>query len=343
MWHRHRHITSVGVLSLEVTGSVETRRAAQVDRRGQGTWSPRGLIYAQSTAPLPACSWPLSTECAGGPVPREALAGFRGRWRHLIPDLLARVVTILGREASDDLPVHVGVELCEGVLLHLEERHLASEAVLLLVPLAPVEVEAEDEDALLRPALDLVLLLLLHLVRGNHVVESPVLLDVLATHLLAVRREEALRIEEAGEPEAVGPVVFHPRIELFVAAEHVDPPEADVWHDELRHLLPALGHAREIERVEGVLELGCHDNGASDGKLEVCKHLAHESEHLLQAVNLLRKADVEGLAHAADGLDARRFLVHVVVRGELGLQVLDDLEHLLLAREPARAAPLLGL
>mmetsp|Transcript_17848 Transcript_17848/g.51960 ORF Transcript_17848/g.51960 Transcript_17848/m.51960 type:complete len:209 (-) Transcript_17848:394-1020(-) len=154
MWHRHRHITSVGVLSLEVTGSVETRRAAQVDRRGQGTWSPRGLIYAQSTAPLPACSWPLSTECAGGPVPREALAGFRGRWRHLIPDLLARVVTILGREASDDLPVHVGVELCEGVLLHLEERHLASEAVLLLVPAAlGREVEGAVFDELPIPVL----------------------------------------------------------------------------------------------------------------------------------------------------------------------------------------------
>mmetsp|Transcript_2703 Transcript_2703/g.7733 ORF Transcript_2703/g.7733 Transcript_2703/m.7733 type:complete len:215 (+) Transcript_2703:228-872(+) len=114
------------------------------------------------------------------------------------------------------------------------EEHLGvriDELALVFVPLAPIEEETVDINALLWAASHLVFLRFLYLIRRGDVIKGPVLLDVLATHLLAVRREEALRVEEAGKPEAVGPVVLHPAEELLVTPEDIHPPQSDVRHD----------------------------------------------------------------------------------------------------------------
>ena len=67
------------------------------------------------------------------------------------------------------------------------------------------------------------------------------------------------------------------------------------------------------------------------------------SADLLQPVDLLLEADVERLAHAAQCLDPHLDIVGLVVGRQLGLQVLDHLQHHLLARQPAAAAALLRL
>ena len=66
-------------------------------------------------------------------------------------------------------------------------------------------------------------------------------------------------------------------------------------------------------------------------------------QDLLQPVDLLLEADVERLAHAAQALDPRLDVVGLEVGRQLRLQVLDHLQHHLLARQPAAAAALLGL
>jgi len=171
---------------------------------------------------------------------------------------------------------------------------------LALVPLAAVEEEAVDVDALRRAVLHLVPLLLEHLVGRHDVIERPAIARVLAAHVLPVGGEEARRVEEAGQPEAERPAVLQPCRELLRAVEDVGEPHAHVGRREVGDLRPARRHARHEERVERLRELGRHDDGAGDGQLERGEVGAQLLEHLLQPVDLLLEANVERLAEAAE-------------------------------------------
>eukprot|EP00964_Phaeocystis_antarctica_P136255 scaffold100686_cov63-Phaeocystis_antarctica.AAC.1 len=230
-----------------------------------------------------------------------------------------------GQRREEDLRVRVG------------------QPVLGLLPLRAVEVEAVDVDALVGALLDLVALEPEHLGAVDDVVERPAVLAVPSADLLPVGRQEAGGVEEARQPEGRRPAVAQPLSELVGAVEDVEPPHAHVGREQHGDLGPHGGHARHEEGVESLAQLGRHDDGAGDGELELREHEAHRADDLLQPVDLLLEADVERLAHAAQALDARAHVVRLVVGRHLGLQVVDHLQHRLLAREAAAAAALLGL
>ena len=100
---------------------------------------------------------------------------------------------------------------------HLGDR--VGELVARLVPTAAVEEEAVNVHALVGPLAHLVLLHVDDLGHVDNVVERPALLGVLAAHLLTVGGQEALRVEEAGEPEDVGPPALEPAGELLGAVD----------------------------------------------------------------------------------------------------------------------------
>eukprot|EP00964_Phaeocystis_antarctica_P117989 scaffold81813_cov45-Phaeocystis_antarctica.AAC.1 len=174
-------------------------------------------------------------------------------------------------------------EVCRALCGAGSTAHLGvglGEAVLLLVPLRAVEVEAVDVDALVGALLDLVALLPEHLGGVDDVVERPAVPRVLAADLLPVGREEAGGVEEARQPEGAGPAAAQPRRELLGAREDVDEPHPHVGRHELRDLGPGRGHARHEEGVEGVGEVGRHDDRAGDGELEVRQHRPHHGDDL---------------------------------------------------------------
>mmetsp|Transcript_4252 Transcript_4252/g.11007 ORF Transcript_4252/g.11007 Transcript_4252/m.11007 type:complete len:278 (-) Transcript_4252:244-1077(-) len=223
----------------------------------------------------------------------------------------------------------------------LRVEHLrvgVDEALFPLVPFAPVEEEAVDVHALLGSSPQLVLVVFENLRVVDHVVERPVLLGVPPTHLLPIGCEEALRVEEAREPEGQRAVAVQPVGQLLVARKDVHPPQSNVGHHELRDLLPELGHPGHEERVEHLRKLGRHDDGACNRELEVDKHPTNDGDDLLQPVDLLREADVERAAHAAYRLDLLVHLVAHEVGRQLQLQVLRLLEDDLLAGEATAAA-----
>ena len=94
---------------------------------------------------------------------------------------------------------------------------------------------------------DVLLHHLRHLVVEDDEVEGPAL--VLARHLLPHRREEALRVEEAGHPEADGTALEHPRVVLLLALEQVGEPEAE--RRGLPRHLAADGGQRRVRNTEG--------------------------------------------------------------------------------------------
>mmetsp|Transcript_28427 Transcript_28427/g.73167 ORF Transcript_28427/g.73167 Transcript_28427/m.73167 type:complete len:201 (+) Transcript_28427:455-1057(+) len=179
-----------------------------------------------------------------------------------------------------------------------------------------------------------------HLGRVDHVVERPVLLGVLAAHLLPVGGQEALRVEEARQPEAVGPAVLEPARQLLGAQQDVAEPHAHRRRHKVGHLGPERRHAREEERVDRVRQVGAHHNRAGNRQLEVGERRAQHRDDLLQPVDLLPQADVERLL-PAERLDARLDVVAAVVRRQLRLERLDLAQHDVLARLARAAARVL--
>lgn len=57
--------------------------------------------------------------------------------------------------------------------------------------------------------------------------------------------------------------------------------------------LPLLGHTEIEHHVNGVDQVGSHDNGTLDGSDHVCHSLTHDVEHSLELLDLLTKEDIK--------------------------------------------------
>ena len=64
-----------------------------------------------------------------------------------------------------------------------------------------------------------------HFVVDDDAVEGPALVS--SGHLLPHGRDEALRVEEAGHPEAVGSTLKHPATELSVSLQQLSVPKTN--------------------------------------------------------------------------------------------------------------------
>ena len=109
----------------------------------------------------------------------------------------------------------------------ISEEHLGRrlrQAAETLVPAGAVQVQAVNVDALGRRRRDVLLHLGGDLVVEEDGVERPLLV---ARDLLLHGGEEALRVEEAREPEAVRLAVEQPRVKLSIAIDQVREPEAE--------------------------------------------------------------------------------------------------------------------
>ena len=153
------------------------------------------------------------------------------------------------------VPVVDGVDVNDGEVREEDLGRRFRQTGVLAVPASPVEVEPLDVDTFGwgRGAV-----LLCHsgdVVVHHDRVERPAL--VRPGHLLPHGRDEALGVEEAGHPEAVGPALEDPAAELGVSLQQLCVPEAD------RGRVP--GHLRGIKvyysaryRVRERLGATCH-------------------------------------------------------------------------------------
>lgn len=138
------------------------------------------------------------------------------------------------------------------------------------MPSCTLKIELADVDTLyvLVPTLsDLVLVFLFHSCRVNHIIERPRLLGLPTCHLLWIfvhsgnflfhRSQEALRIEEASEPESVRPICSQPLIQLFIPFDQIVEPFRESRNDPRnlcasRIVHPPIRHTSVKDSINGV-------------------------------------------------------------------------------------------
>ena len=124
------------------------------------------------------------------------------------------------------------------------------------IPPGPLHEQPVHVGTFPRGAGEVLAVLLGHVTLQAHLVQRPL---VLSRHGLHDGRQEGLRVEEPGQPDAGWHVeVAHPGFQVLDPEQQVGIPGSQSVQRRVRSLGPALWHAVEVERILEVFHIRCN-------------------------------------------------------------------------------------
>jgi len=184
--------------------------------------------------------------------------------------------------------------------------NLLLESLVCLVPLATFKEETVDEDTFgwwveslaFNAAVIATNDVLKDFCLVVDLIERPALTLLLSSDLLLHGSEETLRVEEASQPEALGSLLEEPAVELVVTIEETLEPGGQTGShpgdfDTSGIVLPLARHTEIADGVDGVNDLGCHDNLTVNGLDHIGHSAADNTENQLEALELLEQEGIE--------------------------------------------------
>mmetsp|Transcript_61073 Transcript_61073/g.142897 ORF Transcript_61073/g.142897 Transcript_61073/m.142897 type:complete len:326 (-) Transcript_61073:352-1329(-) len=249
---------------------------------------------------------------------------------------------------------------------HVDRRHGREEllrlrllnAAVLSAPSATLDEETPDVLALVRDVFDALHVIWKHFSVRDHIIQSPLLLLVLACHLLTHACQEALGVREAREPVGSHDAspILQPVVQHLLTFGQASEPASEVGHkpgdfSARRVVGPSSWHTRVKEESKIFHELGRHHHSSVDGGGHVREVRAHDGDDVLKSLQLLeqedvqrsRKALVRCLWRALQLLDLRSEDLLHEVRRHLGEVVRAHVLHDFIGRLASGAAGILWL